>query len=86
MAATDNFGGVSKVTDPAGMFTPVTPNDSVDLSDVTRMVTLAVGGTLKATRRDGTAVTVTLPAGAFPMMATRIWATGTTATGITAFW
>ena len=86
MAARNNFGGSEKITDPADNIAPVTPDDGTDLTDVTRGIIIAVGGTVKFTLLDGTAVTVTLPAGQFSIRVARVWATGTTATGITALW
>ena len=63
---------------------PVTPNDSADLPVETRGLIIAVGGSVSVDRLDGTNVTLTLPAGYFPLVVQRIRATGTTATGITA--
>jgi hypothetical protein len=60
----------------------ITPNDNADLAQITRAVILANGGTLKITRLDNSTDTLTLPAGSFPMKVRRVWATGTTATGI----
>lgn len=86
MAALDYFGGAEQVTDPADNIAPVTPNDGTDLTAVTRALIVSVGGTLKVSLRDGSAVTVTVPAGVLPIRVARVWATGTTATGITALW
>lgn len=65
----------------------VTTSDSVDLTQPCRSVTINAGGTLSfVSSVDGaTYTTATLPAGSYPLMATRIRATGTTATGITAW-
>lgn len=60
----------------------ITPNDGVDLTITPRAVIIASAGTMKVTKLDGTTDTLTLPAGIFPMRVRRIWATGTTATGI----
>ena len=63
----------------------VTPSDSVDLTDgYCSAICIAVAGDLKITDIEGNAVTLTLPVGWHPIGAQRIWATGTTATGITA--
>lgn len=69
---------------PAEDFYPVTPADGADLAVSTRAICLAVGGDVKVHKLNGTPVTLTLPAGVIPIRVRRIWATGTTATGITA--
>jgi hypothetical protein len=69
---------------PAEDFYPVTPDDNTDLAVNTRAICLAVGGTVKVHKLDGTPVTLTLPAGVIPIRVRRIWSAGTTATGITA--
>lgn len=66
-------------------FFPVTPDDAVDLRNDARLLMVSVGGTVHVTKVDGTEVTITVPAGVVPGAVRRVWATGTTATGITAF-
>lgn len=62
----------------------VTPSDSTDLATAIRAVTLGGGGTLSFVGVDGvTYTTGALPAGTYALRATRIRATGTTATDIT---
>lgn len=62
----------------------VTPSDTMDLTEEIRSVTLGVGGTLRYAGGDGqTYTTGELPAGTYPLFATRIHATGTTAQKIT---
>lgn len=62
----------------------IVPNDTADLSEPVRQVTLEAGGTLRWTGRDGAVnSTAALPAGSYALSATRIHATGTTATGLT---
>lgn len=62
----------------------VTPSDSTNLSQNVRAVTINASGTLSFIGWDGvTYTTGTLPAGTYALLATRIRATGTTATGIT---
>lgn len=63
----------------------VTPNNDTDLAQNIRAVTINVGGTLSyVSSRDGTTSTTdALPAGTYVLFASRIRATGTTATGIT---
>lgn len=62
----------------------VTPSDSVDLTDgSTKGVLVGVTGNVKITYETGVTDTVALAAGVWhPMAVTRIWSTGTTATGI----
>lgn len=74
------------LTSPADNVSPVTPNDGTDLTYVTRGLIIATAGTLKISLIDGTAVTITAPVGILPIRVARVWATGTTATGITAMW
>ncbi len=66
----------------------VTPSDSVDLTYVTRGIYVGATGTLKVTMLGGEAVTFTgLAAGVIhPIRASRIWATGTSATTILAIY
>lgn len=62
----------------------VTPSDGADLPETIRAVTLNAGGTLSYVGLDGaTYTTAALPAGTYALSASRIRATGTTATGIT---
>lgn len=64
----------------------ITPSDSVDLTKPVRGVSITVSGTIKITKYDGSTDTLTFPAGGpFPMRAQRVWATGTTATGLVGF-
>lgn len=70
--------------DPAEDVIAVTPSDSVDLVSNSKAIIVAVGGALKLTTVAGNTSTITVPAGQFSIRATRIWSTGTTATGITA--
>ncbi len=65
---------------------PITPNDSVDLPVTARGLLIAVGGTLKVNTLEGgtnNPRTYTVPAGVFPGAVTRVWGSGTSATGIT---
>lgn len=67
-------------------FFPITPNDGVDILVETRWISVAVAGNLAVTKKDGTNVTLALPAGVFPLGAVqRVLATGTTATGLVAY-
>lgn len=78
-----HFHGKS-TTDPALGSFAVTPNDGSDLTTNVRSITINGAGTVRWTHWDGTVHnTNVLPVGAHPMMASRIHATGTTATQIT---
>lgn len=67
----------------------VTPNDSTDLATWARGLWIDGAGTIKVTMANDTAVTLTIPAAGFELKGYRIrrvWSTGTTATGIKAFY
>ncbi len=73
----------SGLESPATGVFSVTPHDTADLSYVSRAVNVAQGGSIQISTLEGGIATVHVAAGiAFPIRATRIWATGTTATGI----
>jgi len=63
----------------------VAPSDSADLAQVS-VIFVGVGGNVKVTTAQGTAVTFTgVNAGAvLPVQVRRVWATGTTAASMTA--
>lgn len=68
---------------PASDFFAVVPDDGNDLPQHIRALSVSVGGAVKVNKRDGSTTTITLPAGTFPAInIARIWATGTTATGL----
>lgn len=68
---------------PASYIAAVTPDDANDLPVASRAVNVAQSGTVQVTTVDGATGTVYVAAGvAFPVRASRIWSTGTTATGI----
>lgn len=72
---------------PASFAVPVTPNDGVDLANTSRYLIVSVGGTLQVTMAGSNTVqALTVPAGILPLRVTRVWATNTAATGITAIW
>ncbi|QXH25146.1 hypothetical protein RCWATERBOI_55 [Rhodobacter phage RcWaterboi] len=83
----DHFKGASiDLTAPALSSFAVTPNDAADLPAPVRAVTIGErGGVVKYTAARGGAVCTTgyLPIGQHPIWASRIWATGTTAEGMT---
>lgn len=69
--------------DPAVTAFDITPDDAADLPHVTTGLNVATPGTLRVTTADGSVADVTVhPGHAFPIRATRVWLTGTTATGI----
>ena len=73
----------SGLESPASHLSSVTPSDSQDLATASRGINVATTGTVRVTTIDGDTETVYIAAGsAFPLRVRRIWATGTTATGI----
>lgn len=61
----------------------ITTSDSADLAEVTLNLYVSVAGAVKVTMFDGSIVTyANLTAGRHPLRVKRVWATGTTATGI----
>lgn len=78
----ESYAGVPAV--PAIGSYPITPSDGADLAEVIRAVTIGGAGTIAWRGLDGVDYqTAILPAGTYPLSATRILATGTTATEIT---
>lgn len=73
---------------PASSAAAVTPDDSNDLTDVTRWVYVGGAGNLTVVMNDGTTATFTgFQAGTLlPIRVSRVKATNTTATNITALW
>lgn len=71
---------------PARNAAPVTPADGADLGFTTRWVSVSVAGNLVVDMVDNGTQTLPVPVGIFPIRCNRIRATGTTATGITAYW
>ncbi len=70
-------------SDPAVTIFEITPNDNVDLNQVTSGLNVATPGTVRLTTLDGSVSDVTIhPGQSFPVQARRIWLTGTTATGL----
>lgn len=71
-------------TDPAVTVFSITPNDAVDLPRTTTALNVATPGTVHVTTADGSQGDISIhPGQAFPIRVTRVWQTGTTATGIT---
>lgn len=65
----------------------ITPSDSTGLGFTSGAISLGVAGTITVDMAGGEpAQLLTLPAGLFNISVTKIYATGTTATGIAAYW
>jgi hypothetical protein len=88
MAAIDDYS--SYTTPPAGPCrnaAAVTPSDTVDLADVSRYLVVTVAGNVTVITQAGQTVAIPAAAGMpLPVAASRVKATGTTATGIVAIW
>lgn len=82
----DAFAGhQTGLESPAVRIAEITPDDATDLARPCRALNVAAAGTVRVTTIEGDTGTVFVAAGgAFPIRATRVWATGTTATGIVA--
>jgi hypothetical protein len=80
----DTFEGFAPgLESPATRLKSVVPNDSVDLDHASRALNAAGAGLVRVTTLGGDTETLFLAAGiAFPLRVSRIWQTGTTATGI----
>ena len=83
---TDPFSGhQAGLESPALYVDAVTPDDAADLSRPSRALNVAQSGAVRVTTVTGDTGTVFVAAGAaFPIRVVRVWATGTTATGIVA--
>jgi hypothetical protein len=72
---------------PASGLLPVTPDDGADLQTASRALNVAQSGFVRITTVEGQTASVHIAAGiAFPVRVTRVWQTGTTATGIVALY
>lgn len=62
----------------------ITPNDSANLPEVTRALYIGEGGSLRCTTNDGQTLTFSglMPGTLLPIRATRVHASGTTATAV----
>ena len=77
----------STLESPATNAFAVTPDDTNDLEKSCRALNVATGGTIRLTTVGGDTVTITVvECNAFPIRCQRIWATGTTASGIVALY
>jgi hypothetical protein len=76
---------VTGLESPATRLLAVVPSDGSDLAFVSRALNVSGSGLIRVTTAGGDIATVHVAAGtAFPIRATRVWQTGTTATGIVA--
>ncbi|PTW44021.1 spike base protein, RCAP_Rcc01079 family [Rhodovulum kholense] len=72
---------------PPSRLTEVTPDDSAELPFASRALNVATSGTVRVTTVDGDTGTVFVSSGiALPLRVRRVWATGTSATGIVALY
>ncbi len=61
----------------------IVPSDSADLATPTRALNVSVSGAVRVSTLDGDDVVLHVAAGiTFPVRVQRVWASGTTATGI----
>lgn len=71
------------LTSPATDIEEITPSDVADLAYMTKSLNVATPGVVRVTTETGTISDVFIAAGLpFPLRVRRVWATGTTATGI----
>ena len=84
MAVQPNFRG----TDPADNAAAVTPNDSVDLTNIARALYIGTGGDVKITTAGGDTVTLNDVQGGsiLPIRTKRVFSTGTTASNMVAIY
>jgi len=68
---------------PATNVVEITPDDTADLASLTKALNVATAGTVRVTTEMGATTDVFIAAGVvFPLRVRRVWATGTTATGL----
>ena len=74
---------INGLESPASRVYAIQPNDSADLAVVSRAINVAEAGLVQVTTISGTTAQIFVAAGIpFPIRCSRVWATGTTATGI----
>ncbi len=78
----------SGLESPAGRMKTITPSDTEDLEFSSRSIWVGVGGDVKVTTVEGdTEVIPGVVAGSLlPTRASRVWATGTTASSLMSWW
>ena len=77
---------VRSTKDPVTDVTEISPADASDLPFVTTGLSVATPGTVRVTMLNGSIGDLKLvPGTLFPARVTRVWHTGTTATGICGF-
>ena len=82
-----NYYRMADQDDPAWSAAAVTPNDGADLPKPFARITAATAGNIQVTCSGGGTVVLGIAAGGvLPVFVDRVWATLTTATGITALY
>lgn len=86
MSMSDPFESLAPgLESPATGAVHVSPSDTVNLATVSRALNAGTSGSVQVTMLDGGVVSLTIAAGSvLPVRVTRVWATGTTATGLVA--
>lgn len=82
--ARDKFAAYPDAPDmPAASLIEIVPDDAADLPQILTALNVETPGAVRVTMRDGDVGTVFVAAGVvFPVRVRRVWATGTSATGI----
>lgn len=89
MPATDIFSSTREGTQgPATAAAAITPSDTGEMAYVSRAVYVGATGNVRLVMKNGATVTLqNVPAGALlPVRVRKVMATGTTASGLVAFW
>lgn len=85
MPNTSFSGRTRRPTDPAVSVAEVSPDDATDLAVIATALNVATPGRVRVTTEDGSVGDLSVhPGTALPVRVRRVWATGTTATGIRA--
>ena len=81
---TDTFARQARsIGDPATAIFDIIPSDVSDITQVTTALSVATPGTVRVTTQDGTTGDLSIhPGQPYPIRVTRVWQSGTTATGI----
>lgn len=82
--AEDTFADFARTPSlPATAVEEISPDDATDLSFITLALNAATPGTVRVTMMSGDVTELYVAAGvALPVRVVRVWATGTTATGL----